>query len=88
MNGRGAIVVSLPWYLLAAGIMIVILGFVLAGLPGSSGRGRVIDADMDDDEIADELRRARRLSVPSLIVLLGFACILVSIGWRLARRFL
>ena len=81
--------ISLPWYLLAAGILIVILGSVLAGLPGPSRRGRrVIDADMDDDEIADELRRARRIPISTLIILVGFACILVSIGWRVARRFL
>ena len=79
---------GLPWFLLAGGIMLVILGAVLAGLPGSSGRGRrAIDPDMDDDEIIRDLRRAERVSVPGLVILAGAGCILVSVGWRLARYF-
>jgi hypothetical protein len=82
-------VVSLPWYLLAAGIAIVILGFLLAGLPGPSDRGRrAINPRMRDDEIIRDLKRAERIPLPNLVILAGFACILVSIGWRLARAVL
>jgi hypothetical protein len=82
-------VVSLPWYLLAAGIVIVVLGFVLAALPGRAGRGqRAIDPDMRDDDIVRELKRAQRVPVPSLVILAGFVCILVSICWRVLRAVL
>jgi hypothetical protein len=82
-------VVGLPWYLLAAGIALVVFGFVLAGLTGPPGRGRrPIDPDMRDDDIVRELKRSRRVPVPNLVILAGFACILVSICWRLLRAVL
>jgi hypothetical protein len=82
-------VVSLPWYLLAGGIALVVIGFLLAGLSGGPGPGRrAIGPDMRDDDIVRELRRARRVPVPSLVILAGFACILVSISWRLLRAVL
>ena len=81
--------IGLPWYLLAAGIMIVILGFLLAGLPGSFGRGRRgISPRMRDDDIARELRRAQGIPLPNLVIAFGLVCVLVSICWRLARVFL
>jgi hypothetical protein len=82
-------VVSLPWYLLSAGIGLVILGFLLAGLPGKSERGRrSIHSRMRDDEIIRNLKRAERIPFSSLVILAGLGCVLVSIGWRLARAFL
>lgn len=81
--------VSLPWYLLAVGIVIVMIGFVLAGLPDSLGRGRwPIDSNMRDDDIIRELKRAQRVPIPNLVILAGFVCILVSICWRLLRAIL
>ena len=80
--------IGLPWYLLAAGIAIVILGFVLASLPRSSDRREhVIDADMDDEEIIGKLKRAQRLPFSSMVILAGFACVFVSVVWRLVRYF-
>jgi hypothetical protein len=68
--------------------MLVILGAVLGGLPGSSGRGRrAIDPDMDNDEIIRDLRRAERMPVSGLLFLAGVGCVLASVGWRLARYF-
>jgi hypothetical protein len=82
-------VIGLPWYLLAAGIALVIFGYLVASLPGSSDRdGPRIRPRMRDDDIARELRRARRIPFATMVILAGFACILVSIGWRIARRFL
>jgi hypothetical protein len=43
---------------------------------------------MRDDEIIRDLKRAERIPLPNLVILAGFACILVSIGWRLARAVL
>lgn len=81
--------VSLPWYLLAAGIALVVFGFILAGLLGPPGPGRrSIRPGMRDDDIVRELKRARRVPVPNLVILAGLACILVSICWRLLRAVL
>lgn len=79
--------VSLPWYLLAAGIVLVIIGALLACLPGQDDRGgrRRLHARMRDKDIVRELKREQRVPVASLVILAGFVCILVSVGWRLAR---
>ncbi len=80
--------IAMPWYLLAGGIVLVIIGYLMAGLSRAKGsKQRVIDSEMDDDEIAEELRGSQRVSFPGVVILLGFLCILVSIVWRLGRMF-
>jgi hypothetical protein len=82
-------VAGLPWFLLAFGVLLVIVGFILASLPRSPGQDRrAIDSDMDDDDIVRELKRAERIPVPSLIILAGFVCMFISICWRLFRNVL
>jgi hypothetical protein len=82
-------VISLPWYLLAAELVLVVIGFILAGLPGLPDRGRrTIDPNMRDDDIVRELKRAQRVPVPNLVILAGFLCILISICWRVLRAVL
>jgi hypothetical protein len=84
-------VVSLPWYLLAGGIMLVVIGTLLAGLPGRSersGGGRALRAEMRDDDIARELKRAERMPLPNLVILAGLLLIFVSVVWRIARALL
>ncbi len=73
---------GLPWYLLAGGIVLVILGYLLASLSGPSNEGR-LDPRMRDDEIARELGRRRRMPLTSFVILAGFACVLASVVWRL-----
>ena len=81
--------IGLPWFLLAIGIGILILGFLLASLPSLSGRGDgTIDPRMRDDEIIRQLHRAQRTPLANFVILAGLICILVSIGWRVARAFL
>ncbi len=81
--------IGAPWFLLAAGILIVIIGALLAHLPGPPRRRRrAISARMRDDEIVRHLKDDKRLSVPGLIMLLGIGCILVSVAWRIARAVL
>ena len=77
-----------PWFLLAAGIVIVILGFLWASVAGDSDRGRPISRRMRDRDIIRELDRAQRVPLPNLVIALGFACVLASVVWRLARWFL
>jgi hypothetical protein len=81
-------VIGLPWYLLAAGIVIVIVGFLLASLPESGKPQRRISRRMRDDEIIRTLHDAERMPFSSLVVVFGLLVILVSAGWRLARYFL
>jgi hypothetical protein len=81
--------ISLPWYLLAAGIVLVIIGALLACLPGRDDRGRrPLHARMRDEDIVRELKREQRVPVASLVILAGLVCVLVSIGWRIARAVL
>ncbi|MFT3881224.1 MAG: hypothetical protein QM703_16365 [Gemmatales bacterium] len=77
-------VVAAPWYLLAAGIGLVILGYFLSVMmrPSDSSR-QVIDEEMDDDEIAEQLNSGNRWSFAGMLILLGMGCALVSIVWRL-----
>ena len=73
--------VSLPWYLLAVGILLVVIGFLLAGLPGSPGREqRSIHHKMKDDDIIRELKRSQRVPVSGLVILADT----FYPGWRLA----
>jgi hypothetical protein len=79
-------VAGLPWFLLAFGVLLVVVGFIVVALPKSPSQGgRAIDSDMDDDDIVRELKRAERIPLPSLIILAGFACILISVCWRFLR---
>ena len=80
--------ISAPWYLLAAGIVLVIVAYFMAGLSGSSGnRGPVIDERMSDEEIARNMQQAESLPPASIVLLLGFVLIGVSLIWRLVRYF-
>jgi len=78
-------VVAFPWYLLSAGIFIVIIGALLGGvMKPPDSRRRAIDPRMRDDEIVRGLKRKQRPLLPNLVVLIGLLCILVSVFWRLA----
>jgi len=77
-------VIAFRWVLFSAGILFVVIGFLLGGVmkpPGS--RKPFIDPRMRDDEIVRNLKRGQRVILPNLVVLLGFACILASVIWRL-----
>ncbi len=74
-----------PWYLLAGGIVLVILGFFLASL-GSRGRG-YIDPRMSDKEIARQMEKGQGSPVGGLVIAAGFLVILASIIWRIVRVF-
>jgi hypothetical protein len=77
-------VIAFRWVLFSAGVLVVIIGVLLGGVmkpPGS--REPFIDPRMRDDEIIRNLKRRQRHFIPNLVVLIGFACILVSVIWRL-----
>jgi hypothetical protein len=76
-----------PWYLLAGGIVLVILGYFIAGF-GRRGAGRMfITAKMSDEEVERQLNQERGSPLAGLVMLAGFGIILVSIVWRIVRIF-
>lgn len=77
-----------PWYLLAGGIVLVILGYFIAGF-GRRGSDRVfITAKMSDEEVERQLNQTQQGNLlASLVMLTGFVTILVSIIWRIVRIF-
>jgi hypothetical protein len=77
-------VIAFRWVLFSAGILVVIIGYLLAGvMKPPDSKKPFIDPRMRDDEIIRNLKRGQRIFVPNLIVLFGFACILASVIWRL-----
>jgi len=78
-------VAGLPWFLLAGGIVLVVVGALLGGLPGRRERRRRIGPRMRDADIVRELNSAPPLRAADLVVLAGFACVGVSVFWRLLR---
>jgi hypothetical protein len=76
--------IAFPWYLLAFGIFVVIVGSFFAGVakPPGSGR-RAINPKMRDDEIIRSLKRGQRVSLPNLVILFGLLCVMVSVIWRI-----
>ena len=78
--------IALPWLLLAVGIVIVIVGFVLASLPGQSDRGQVASTPACATRTSFKTCSAQeRMPFSSLVIGLGFLCILVSVVWRIVR---
>ena len=79
---------ALPWYLLAAGIGLVILGALVAQAnPEMPSKRKRMSEKMSDDEIARSLNQRGPISVAAVLILLGLGCVLVSIVWRLVRFF-
>jgi hypothetical protein len=76
-----------PWYLLAGGIVFVIIGYFCASFGGRRSGPRFIDPKMSDEEIARQVNEGEPFSVGSLVILLGFSAILVSVVWRMVRFF-
>ena len=75
-----------PWYLLAGGIVLVIVGYFIGGLSPRSGRV-FITHKMSDEEVERQLNQARGSPLAGLMMLAGFVVILTSIIWRIARIF-
>jgi hypothetical protein len=76
-----------PWYLLAGGIALVIIGYLLGAFGSRGSRRRFIDPKMSDEEIAQQMSEGEAPSLASLVTLVGFLAILVSVVWRIVRFF-
>ena len=77
--------IGAPWFLLAVGIVIVLIGSLMAAVSG--GRGGFIHANMRDDDIIEELDNAQRMPLSRYVIGAGVLCVFVSVCWRLARSF-
>jgi len=74
------------YYLLAGGIILVILGYLAGGL--SSGKSPpVIHHRMRDEDIINQLNQEERLSFADLITFLGYLLVFISIVWRIVLVF-
>ena len=78
--------VAMPWYLLSAGIVLILIGAVLAAVnqPSQSSH-QLLNSRLSDDEIARSLQSGQESLWPRLIILLGIACVGISLAWRILR---
>lgn len=78
--------IAVPWYLLSAGCIVLIIGFFLAVMKrGQGGDHLVIDPRMEDDEIIKTLRRGERIPLAGWVIIAGVLLIMISLVWRLLR---
>jgi hypothetical protein len=78
--------IAVPYYLLAGGIGLVIVGFFMAAASRVSHPPRKpISSKLRDAEIIQHLRNENRIRLHSVVFFAGLLCILVSIVWRIAR---
>jgi hypothetical protein len=78
--------IAAPWYLLAGGIVLIIIGYFIIMLGGGSGR-TYIHPKMSDEEIEEEMNKAQGSRVGKVVMLTGFLVVFVSVVWRLVRFF-
>ncbi len=75
--------IAAPWYLLSGGIVLLLIGLVLA--KAGAGDHTAIDPRMPDDEIAERLKRRKGNPAASALTLVGGLCVLAGLAWRLLR---
>jgi hypothetical protein len=77
--------VAYPYVLFAVGLIIVVIGSLLAGVSGASvSRQPPISGRMKDAEIAKHLRQQQRIPFPVLMIGFGLICVAASLLWRFA----
>jgi len=78
--------VAYPWYLLAVGLAIAVIGALLATLSGlSRPQQPLINHKMKDREIIERLKREQRTPFASLVILIGVLCVAASLVRKLLR---
>ena len=78
--------IAAPYWLLAAGIGVLILGYFLAAIRGGSD-GTYIDERMSDDDIVKAMQKQHGDPLARFIVIAGYFMILASLAWRISNRF-
>jgi hypothetical protein len=77
---------AVPYYLLAAGIVLIIAGYLIANLGAGSDR-TFIDPKMSDKEIKRKLNQSEGNPLGGIVVLLGYLVMFAGIVWRVVRFF-
>lgn len=75
--------IALPWYLLSAGAIALVVGLLINGMSGS--RDTFIDPRMSDEEIAEQMQSGQPNPIGTLLIFVGGLLMMVSIVWRIAR---
>ncbi len=77
-----------PYFLSGIGIILVIVGFILAWLSRSAPpRDGIIHHEIRHKEIRELLQPEERMPFPNQVIVFGMLCILASVVWRLAKNF-
>ena len=76
--------IAWPWYLLSAGIVLIIIGYFLDTLRGLGSRPPFIDPRMSNKKIKQILKKEQQISPGRIVMLMGFLLLLISVTWRLA----
>jgi hypothetical protein len=80
--------IGIPWFLMAFGIILVLLGVLLDRLsPFSRKRPRQITAKMRNKDIARLLKEQERIPVASLVVLAGITCFTLGLIGKAVVQF-
>jgi hypothetical protein len=83
---KDLVMVAAPWYLLAVGILLVIVGYFIGRLGGR--RSRVyISPKMSDEQIERLMSQTQGNPLAGLFLSLGYLIVFISIAWRLVRLF-
>jgi hypothetical protein len=78
--------IAAPWYLLSAGCIVLVIGTFLARMRIVRGGDQpMIDPEMEDDEIANQLRAGERVPLAGWVIIGGVLLIMISLVWRLLR---
>ena len=82
------IMIAWPWYLLSAGIVLIIIGFFMTTLSRLSSRPPYIDPKMSNKEIKRVLSKSQKTPIGNILILFGLSVVFVSMVWRLVLSFL
>jgi len=75
-----------PYYLLAAGIVLIIAGYFIAHL-GAGSDGTFIDPRMSNKEIKRKLNQSEGNPLGGIVILFGYLVMFAGIVWRVVRFF-
>jgi len=80
--------IAWPWYLVSAGIVLIIIGFFMTTLSRLSSRPPYIDPKMSNKEIKRVLSKSQKTPIGNIVILFGLSVVFVSMVWRLVLSFL
>ncbi|MEX0728559.1 MAG: hypothetical protein WD065_19960 [Planctomycetaceae bacterium] len=79
--------IAAPYYLLATGILLIVLGVIFAAAMRPTIDKTHIDPRMSNKQIKKQLENADGSPAAAIVILLGFVLCGVSVIWRVVRVF-